>query len=186
MPDPATEYAVLFERPTGYTFTDPLQGTDYTVDSDAQTSWLSLPIAAGALGHLFISAGLVSAPTEEIVYDDAKNKTGGLQVAKWENAFTRAGTAATIQGVDAATGLDILDLDPDRFNVWVRDKAKWAAGTGHVTVDISTANVVGFTNDDDAPTTIDMVRYTGPNEGDRGRRPRVVLVRLADPRVERD
>ena len=118
------------------------------------------------MGHLFISAGLVSAPTEEIVYDDAKNKTGGLQVAKWENAFTLAGTAARIQGVDAATGLDILDLDPDRFNVWVRDKAKWAAGTGHVTVDISTANVVGFTNDDDAPTTIDMVRYTGPNEGD--------------------
>lgn len=88
-----------------------------------------------------------------------------LRVAKWQNAFDPApgGTTVVVRGPDAGTNWDFIDRDPDRFNVWVYDKAKWDANVGHLQAKISTTNVVGFTENNDPATPVDLVRVTsGP------------------------
>ena len=111
----------------------------------------------------------------------------GLKVAKWQNAFKPVldaqgqpvyvdykglpSTAAegfpkyTVKGVDAGTGYDIIDLDDDRFNVWVYDKAKWDKNIPDVEVKISTDNVAGFTAYNDPANGVELVRYTGQQKG---------------------
>lgn len=120
--------------------------------------------------------GMAKGPGSNVVRVEITDKLGnfvlpdGLKVGKWENAFDLAGGAATVKGVDPANGFDIIDLDPDRFNVWVYDKAKWDAKTPDINVKISTSNVVGFDGPrpggyDDAATEVNLIRYVGVSRG---------------------
>ncbi len=112
------------------------------------------------------AVGAIKAPGRNDVRIEITDKTGtpigadGLKVAKWENAFNVAGGTASVKPVDAVSGLDIIDGDDDRFNVWVYDKAKWDAKTPHIKAKISTDNVVGFTQYNDPASEIDLVRRT--------------------------
>jgi hypothetical protein len=90
----------------------------------------------------------------------------GLKVAKWQDAFELApnGILAEVKGPDA--GLDFIDRDPDRFNVWVYDPARWGdAQVQHIQATIQTTNVVGFTEYNDNPTPVDLVKYGGAGKG---------------------
>ena len=129
--------------------------------------------------------GIVAVPAKVavVITDSAGVEigTGGLKVAKWENAFDftpafdfkgnqiydgrHEPLTTTLKGIDAS-GLDIIDRDADRFNVWVYDKGKWDAKTAHAQVNISTKNKIGFTQYDDPATPVDMVRFTGTGKGD--------------------
>lgn len=118
-------------------------------------------------------AALVPANGPRIVITDRDANAigqGGLKVAKWQDAFqmNAAGTDVEIKGPTAGTNLDFIDRDPDRFNVWVYDKAAWDAQTAHIQAKISTTNVVGFTNYDDAATAVDLVRYAGAAKNEPG------------------
>jgi hypothetical protein len=83
----------------------------------------------------------------------------GLKVAKWHDAFfvDPADGKVKVRGPDE-NRLDFIDRDMDRFNVFVYDKAAWAAGKNHIEVRISTTNKEGFTAYDDLATVVDLVR----------------------------
>ncbi len=98
-----------------------------------------------------------------------------LKVAKWHDAFqaTADGENVEIKGPTTGTNYDFIDRDDDRFNVWVKDLAKWQQmetdGTTpsfqHNKVKISTTNVALFTAYNDDATAVDLVRYTGGDKG---------------------
>ena len=115
-------------------------------------------------------------PKVLITYADSTpvDKTKGLKVAKWQNAFkmTADGTGVEVDGPQAGTNLDFIDRDPDRFNVWVYDKVAWDAtnpdgspANSHISAIISTKNVAGFREYNDPATSVDLVRYTGAIRG---------------------
>ncbi len=120
------------------------------------------------------SGGGCAAPGEKpvvMITDKDRVDVGenGLKVAKWENAFEYPqgkANPAFVKGVDAA-GHDIIDLDPDRFNVWVHDLTKWntVPSIDHIRVKLSTSNVARFQAYDDPKSDIDLVRYTGAQFG---------------------
>ena len=129
--------------------------------------------AYGTAGNAFFGDGL--APEDKpfvMITDKDGNRVGagGLKVAKWENAFDIDNIGvARVKKVDQTTGYDIIDLDPDRFNVWVHDQAKWDNKIDeipqfpHISVKISTKNVAGFEAYNDSANDVDLVRYTGPS-----------------------
>ncbi len=115
------------------------------------------------------SGGGCAAPAEEpevMITDKDGNPVGvnTLRVAKWENAFIcnqATNWQITPKPVDAATGYDIIDLDPDHFIVWVKDNKKWTDGVPRITANVSTDNEPGFRGYNDPSSVIDLVRCTG-------------------------
>lgn len=59
----------------------------------------------------------------------------------------------------AGTNWDFIDRDPDRFNVWVYDPAKYNAGTATVDVTLSTVNAPFFEQHNDPETTLRLVKH---------------------------
>ena len=160
-----------------------------TMAADGDHPWAeSSPSMAGPDTCVALEDG-ISGPTKgpgvvrvEITkWDGTPVGAAGLKVGKWGNAFDFVPTLdaqgqqaydaqlepirTKIKPVDPNTGYDAVDLDPDRFNVWVYDKTKWTAKTPHIHVDISTQNVVGFTQYTDLDTAVDLVRFTGNAKG---------------------
>ena len=116
-----------------------------------------------------------------VITDKNAVEAAELKVAKWHDAFQASVVQAApdlldieIKGPTAGTNYDFIDRDDDRFNVWVKDIAKWQQiGTNgaptyqHNTVKISTTNVAGwFSVYNDVATSVDLVRYTGGSKGD--------------------
>ena len=110
-----------------------------------------------------------------VITDKNAVEAAELKVAKWHDAFqaTVDGKNVEIKGPTTGTNYDFIDRDDDRFNVWVKDLAKWqqmdtnGPSNLHIKVKISTTNVAGFTAYNDDATEVDLVRYTGGgNKGD--------------------
>jgi hypothetical protein len=91
-----------------------------------------------------------------------------LKVGKWENAFNYSKVEnvyrADVKPVDPITGNDILDLDPDRFYVWVKDTSRWAKDE-HISAWMQTFNPGGVTGYKDPANKIDLVKYEGNSKG---------------------
>jgi hypothetical protein len=95
-----------------------------------------------------------------------------LYVAKWHDAFKASANGSTVEinGPTQGSNYDFIDRDYDRFNVWVKDVAKWTATNNnipafpHIKATLSTNHVAAdaFYNDD--PTQISLARYTGANK----------------------
>ena len=172
-------YSIQFARPLTAGFTLANQGTDDTVDSDADpatgqggTVNVIASINPVVWAGLQFIAGLTAQAQTTIVITDASSKilgaNGTLKVARWEKAFkivTYPGSVdpATepmpiLLGPDAA-GLDFIDRDPDRFNVRVYDLNNWNAAVPTVDVTIETS---GAGNYNDAATTLRLIRHADP------------------------
>lgn len=166
----AGTYTVSFGRPNFEVFTLQDQGADESTDSDADRATgltAPIPLVTGAMTYLSAGLGvLVQPPGPRVVFTNAADEeTTKLRVAKWQNAFEDDPPTVRPKWLDEATGLDFIDKDPDRFNVWVFDPVRWQAGAERVDVSVSTTAVAGFEASNDPASTIDLVRFVGPQRG---------------------
>ncbi len=88
-----------------------------------------------------------------------------LRVAKWNDAFQVVNGRLGIKGPEALPdGRDFIDRDNDRFNIRIKDAAKWGAKTAGtpdnptITITLKTTNVAGYTAYNDDETTITLTR----------------------------
>ena len=90
----------------------------------------------------------------------------GLKVAKWKDAFELAADGKSVKIKEPVNGIDFIDRDPDRFNVWAYDKKAYDNNITHIEASLSTTNVAGFEMYNDAANAVDLTRYTGKAKGE--------------------
>ncbi len=176
----AGTYFVQFYAPQLYSFTEADQGSDESIDSDADTDtgWSEpISLTTGAMTNALVGAGFVripfpTLPDLSVIITDrlgsVLSSNQYLRVGKWENAFEkdpgdpekpRVREQGEITGV-AGVGFDFIDRDPDRFNILVKDLTAWGnetTNTPRITVKLSTLKADGTTVDDN-PTVISLTR----------------------------
>ena len=155
-------YTLRFDPPGGMVFTAMNQGADASADSDADPNTgqtASFVLGADSMA-LSMDAGLMVAapaegdqPTIQFRFGPSGQITQQLKVAKLSEAFSysKATRQTSVRGVDA-NNHDLIDRDPDRFNVWVIDTAH--ADAKYIDVSISTTNSKGFEAYNDNATLI--------------------------------
>lgn len=161
---PAGSYKVMVEGIIGALPVLPDVGSDST-DSDVLAGGWSAPFTLADGGTKVIDAGLKDAPVpagfENKDYGVVISAQGTgvssaeLRVAKWEKAF-ESNTGQPALWVPLQSGYDFIDRDVDRFNVFVKDTAKWNAQTATFNVKVKTTNVAGRTEYDDADTQAEV------------------------------